>query len=60
MKYKKGYLKVHITTVVDIKNKKIIALKVTYDEHVHDDVKVLPKLVEDIKKSKHMTVGRYW
>ena len=51
---RKKYLKIHIA--VDIKNKKIISLKVT-DEHVHDG-KVLPKLVEDIKKSKHMIVGK--
>jgi transposase len=47
-------LEIHIA--VDIKNKKIISWKVT-DEHVHDG-KVLPKLVEDIKKSKHMIVGK--
>src|SRR3954463_11214913 len=51
---KKKYLEIHIA--VDIKNKKIISWKVT-DEYVHDD-KVLPKLVEDIKKSKHMIVGK--
>ena len=54
MDVRKKYLKIHIA--VDIKNKKIISLKVT-DEHVHDG-KVLPKLVEDIKKSKHMIVGK--
>jgi ribosomal protein S17 len=41
-------LKIHIA--VDIKNKKIISLKVN-DEHIHDG-KVLSKLVEDIKKTK--------
>ena len=30
-------------------------MKVT-DEHVHDDSKVLPKLVEDVKNSKNITV----
>ena len=50
---KKSYLKIHIA-VVNIKNKKIISLKVT-DEHVHDR-KVLPRLVEYITKSKNITV----
>jgi hypothetical protein len=51
---RKGYLKIHIA--VNIKNKKIISLKVT-DEHVHDG-KVLPRLVEDITKSKHVIVEK--
>jgi len=50
---KKGYLKIHIAAV-NIKNKKIISMKVT-DEHIHDG-KVLPQLVEDIVKSKNITV----
>jgi len=49
---RKGYLKIHVA--VDVKTKKIISLKVT-DEHVHDG-KVLPRLVEDITKSKHVIV----
>jgi hypothetical protein len=51
---RKKYLKIY--NAVDIKNNKSISLKVT-DEHVHDG-KVLPKLVEDIKKSKHMIVDK--
>jgi hypothetical protein len=51
---RKGYLKIHIA--VDVKSKKIISLKVT-DEHVHDG-KVLPRLVEDITKSKHVIVEK--
>jgi hypothetical protein len=47
-------LKIHIA--VDIKSKKIISIKVT-DEHVHDS-KMLPKLVEDIKKSNHISIGK--
>jgi hypothetical protein len=43
-------MKIHIAAV-NIKNKKIISMKVT-DEHIHDDGKVLPKLVESIAKSK--------
>ena len=35
---------------------KIISMKVT-DEHVHDS-KMLPKLVEDIKKSNHISIGK--
>ncbi len=45
---RKGYLKIHVA--VDVKSKKILSLNIT-DEHVHDS-KVLPKLVEDIVKSK--------
>src|SRR3954453_8331468 len=45
---RKGYLKIHIA--VDIKSKKIISMKVT-DEHVHDS-KMLPKLVDEVTKSK--------
>jgi len=33
-------------------------LNITYDEHVHDDSKVLPKLVSNIIKSKNITVGK--
>ena len=53
-KKKKGYLKIHIA-VVDIKSKKILSMiKVTADEHVHDD-KALPELVENIIKSDNVT-----
>jgi len=31
-------------------------LNITDDEHVHDDHKVLPKLVEDIVKSKNVRI----
>jgi transposase len=51
---RKGYLKIHIA--VDVKSKKIISMKVT-DEHIHDS-KVLPKIVDTIAKSKHITVGK--
>ncbi len=46
-KRRKGYLKIHIA--VDVKNKKILSMKVT-DEHVHDS-KVLSELIENITKS---------
>ncbi len=49
---KKGYLKIHIA--VDVKSKKILSMKVTDCEHVHDS-KVLPKLVENIIKSDSIT-----
>jgi hypothetical protein len=45
---KKGYLKIHI--FVNIKSKKILSIKVTIDEHVHDG-KALPGFVENIVKS---------
>lgn len=52
---KKGYLKIHV--VVNVKTKKILAMKVT-DEHVHDG-KVLPELIdESIKSDKKITIGR--
>src|SRR6478609_11052393 len=51
---RKGYLKIHIA--VDVKSKKIISMKVT-DEHIHDS-KMLPKIVDAIAKSKHVTVGK--
>ena len=51
---RKGYLKIHIA--VDVKSKKIISMEVT-DEHIHDS-KMLPKIVDDISKSKHVTVGK--
>jgi hypothetical protein len=47
-------LKIHIA--VDVKSKKIISMKIT-DEHVHD-AKILPKIVDAIAKSKHMTVDK--
>ena len=53
---KKGYLKIHV--VVNVKTKKILAMKVTDDEHVHDG-KVLPELIdESIKSDKKITIGR--
>ncbi len=38
----KKYLKIHVA--VNIKNKKILSIKVTDDEHAHDG-KVLPELI---------------
>ena len=53
---KKGYLKIHIA--VNVKTKKILAMKVTADEHVHDS-KALPELVDDIIKSnRKITIGK--
>jgi hypothetical protein len=46
----KGYLKIHI--VVNVKTKKILAMKVT-DEQVHDS-KALPGLVDETIKSDNM------
>jgi hypothetical protein len=37
-----------------VKSKKILAMKVTDDEHVHDN-KVLPELVNEIVKSNKIT-----
>jgi hypothetical protein len=51
----KGYLKIHVA--VNVKTKKILSMNVT-DEHVHDS-KMLPKLVENIIKSKDIsTTGK--
>ena len=51
LKNKQGYLKIHIIAVNIKINKNILSIKVTdEDEHVHDDSKVLPKLVNDIIK----------
>ena len=53
---KKGYLKIHVA--VNVKTKKILSIKVTDYEHVHDG-KVLPELIENIIKSdKKITIGR--
>ena len=49
---KKGYLKIHVA--VNVKTKKILSMKVTDDEHVHDS-KALPGLIENIIKSDNMT-----
>ena len=55
IKNKKGYLKIHIA--VNVKTKKILSMKVTADEHVHDS-KVLPELVNGaIKLDKKITIG---
>jgi hypothetical protein len=48
---RKAYLKVHMS--VNVRNKKIFSMKVT-DEHAHDG-KVLPELVDDIKKPDEKT-----
>ena len=49
---KKWYLKIHVA--VNVKTKKILFMKVTDDEHVHDS-KALPVLVDDVIKSDSMT-----
>jgi hypothetical protein len=49
---KERILDIHIA--VDIKSKKILSIKVTTDEHVHDS-KTLPELVETIIKSDSTT-----
>ncbi len=57
IKNKKGYLKIHVA-VVNIKTKKILPMKVTDDEHVHDS-KALPELIENIIKSDNMvSIGK--
>ena len=48
-------MKIHITSV-DTKSKKILSVKVT-DEHFHDS-KVLPKLVDNIIKSKDVRIDK--
>ena len=52
---KKGYLKIYVVAV-NIKTKKILSMKVTIDEHVHDS-KVLTGLVDDVIKSDNRTSG---
>ena len=52
---KKGtYLKIHIA--VNVKTKEILLLEVT-DEKVHDDGKVMVKLVENILKSNNNNIN---
>jgi hypothetical protein len=48
---KKGYLNIHIT--VDIKKKRILSLEVTSEE-VHDDGKILKKLVDNVSVNNNM------
>ena len=52
---KKEYLKIHI--VEYIKTKKILSIKVTAGEYVHDDSKTLPDLDENIIESDSLTVA---
>jgi hypothetical protein len=54
VKNKKGYLKIHVA--VNVKNKKILSIKVTADERVHDS-KALPGLVENVIKSNSVTAA---
>ena len=49
---KKGYLKLHVA--VNVKTKKILPMKVTADEHVHNS-KAFPGLVKDVIKSDNIT-----
>jgi hypothetical protein len=57
LKNKKGYLKIHIVAV-NAKTKKILAMQVTADEHVHDS-KALPELVNGVMKSdKKIVIGK--
>src|SRR3954451_3764055 len=48
---RKGYLKIHIA--VDIKKKRILSLEVTSEE-VHDDGKVLKKLVDSASENNNL------
>jgi hypothetical protein len=50
---KKGYLKIHIA--VYIKTKKILSIKVTADEHVHDSKALPAELVDNIARSDNVT-----
>jgi hypothetical protein len=52
---RKGYLKIHIA--VDIKGKKILLMKLTIDEHIHD-IKKLLELVQNIIKSNSVTASK--
>ncbi len=53
---KKGYVKIHVA--INVKTKKILAMKVTDDEHVHDS-KTLPGLVDEaIESDKKITIGK--
>ena len=54
IKNKKGYLKIHVA--VNVKTKKILSMKVTNDEHVHDS-KALPELVDQAIKSDNMLLA---
>jgi len=52
LKKKKGYLKIHIA--VDVKTKKILAfLEVTDDDEKVHDVKIMPKLIDNILKNNN-------
>src|SRR3954468_5386603 len=48
---RKGYLKIHVA--VDIKKKRILSLEVTSEE-VHDDGKVLKKLVDSASENNNL------
>ena len=48
---RKGYLKIHVA--VDIKKKRILSLEVTSEE-VHDDAKMLKKLVDNASENNHV------
>ena len=45
---KKGYLKIHVA--VNVKTKKILSMKISIDEQVHD-TKALTGLVDNVIKS---------
>ena len=49
---KKGYLKIHVAAV-DIKKKRILSLEVTSEE-VHDDGKMLNKLVDSASENNNL------
>jgi hypothetical protein len=51
---KKGYLKIHVA--VNIKSKKILSIMKVTDEHIHNDSKALPGLIEDIIKSNNKMI----
>jgi hypothetical protein len=56
MECEKDRLFENTSVAVNVKTKKILSIKVTDDEHVHDS-KVLPELVKNIIKSDNVTVA---
>ena len=56
LKNKKGYLKIHVA--VDVKTTKILSMKITDDEHIHDSKALLDLVNGVIKSNKKITVGK--
>jgi hypothetical protein len=53
----RGYLKIHVVAVVDIRKKKVVSLQVTSEDEVHDSSSLMKKLVDHASENNDVKKG---